>query len=254
MSAHLDTARRSTLAAELDATTARLREDFATALPGSVRLRQIGTRWFLEYLEVRASGRYRSAPAAPAVAQSCPATCSAPNANDTMEFASCSESCFVSLGPLDGGVPVAGSDWVVIAPTAASPYAAAQRSRLQGTLAVAGGSRVTMTAHNFPIAATNKRFYVVASPVTYECNPATRRLTRHSGYAIAAAQPVAFAGAVSAPLATNVALCDLPRIQPTVGGVLVSMRLRYDRPVTGLGAGSVEAVDSFSEFGVKELP
>jgi hypothetical protein len=111
-----------------------------------------------------------------------------------------------------------------------------------------------MTPHNFPLAAANKRFYVVATPVTYECDPATRRLTRHSGYAIAAAQPANFPGAVSAPLATNVALCDLPRIQPTVNGVLVSMHLRYDQPVSGLGAASAEAVESFSEFGVKELP
>ena len=255
ISAHLDTARRATLASELDATVARLRADLATALPNSVRLRQVGARYFLEYLEVRASGRYRSAPASPAVAQFCPATCSVPNANDTMEFAICNESCFTSIGPLDGGTPVPGNDWVVIAATAAAPYAAATRTRLQGVLAVAGGSRVTMTPHNFALAAANKRFYIVATPVTYECNPATRRLTRHSGYAIAVAQPANFPpGAISAPLATNVALCDLPKIQQTVSGVLVSMHLRYDQPVNGLGAANTEAVESFSEFGVKELP
>jgi MSHA biogenesis protein MshO len=263
MSAHLDTARRAALTAELDASVARLRDDLAWALPNSVRVRQVGARWYLEYLEVRASGRYRaaSAPGAPV----CPATCAAPGANDALEFA-CSESCFASLGPLDGAAPLPGSDYVVVNPLGpgvpnGDPYFGGAalppggiKSRLLGVTAVAGGSRVTMTPHSFALVPADRRFYVVATPVSYECNPATQRLTRYWGYAVAANQPAAFGGATSAPLATRVSACRFA-YTPTGGvggGGVVSVWLRYTQPVSHLGAGTTESAESLSEFSVRE--
>ena len=204
MSAHLSATRRAALANELDVTVARLRADLAQALPNSVRVRQVGARHFVEYLEVRASGRYRNG--ASGAAQSCPATCSAPGANDVLEFA-CVESCFTTLGPLDGSAPVAASDWVVVNPLGpgianGDPYFGGSgmpvggiKSRLQSIAAVGTDQRLTMTPHSFVLAPANRRFYVVATPVSYECNPATQRLTRYWGYAVAAAQPAAFGAA-----------------------------------------------------------
>ena len=263
MSAHLSAARRAALASELDVSVARLRADLAQALPNSVRVRQVGARHFVEYLEVRASGRLRAA-AAPGP-QSCPATCMAPGANDVMEFA-CNESCFTTLGPLEGGAPVAGSDWVVINPLGpgvvnGDPYfggsatpAGGIKSRLLGIVPSGGNQRLTMTPHNFALAPANRRFYLVATPVSYECNPATQRLTRYWGYPVAAAQPAAFGGANSAPLATRISAC---RFSYTAtggvgGGGLLSIWLRTSQPVTNLGAGQVESAEAVVEFSVRE--
>lgn len=263
MAAHLSATRRAALASELDVTVSRLRADLAQALPNSVRVRQVGARHFVEYLEVRASGRYRSA-SAPG-AQSCPATCSAPGANDVLEFA-CVESCFTTLGPLDGGAPVAGTDWVVVNPLGpgvanGDPYFGGSampvggiKSRLQ-TIAPAGtNQRLTMTPHGFALAPANRRFYLIATPVSYECNPATQRLTRYWGYAVAAAQPVAFGAAQSAPLATRITACSFAYTATGGGGGggLLTVWLRTSQPVSNLGAGQVESAESVSEFSVKE--
>ncbi len=263
MSAHLSAARRAALASELDVSVSRLRADLAQALPNSVRVRQVGARQFVEYLEVRASGRFRAG--ASGGAQSCPAICSAPGANDVMEFA-CNESCFTTLGPLDGTAPVAGSDWIVINPLGpgvanGDPYFGGTgmpvggiKSRLQSVAAVGTDQRLSVTPHIFALAPANRRFYVVATPVSYECNPATQRLTRYSGYAVAAVQPIAFGGATSAPLATRVSACRFT--YNATGGVgsggLLTVWLRTSQPVTNLGAGQVESAEAVVEFSVRE--
>ena len=263
MSAHLSATRRAALASELDVTVARLRADLAQALPNSVRVRQVGARHFVEYLEVRASGRLRAA--ASGGAQNCPATCSAPGANDVLEFA-CNESCFTTLGPLDGGAPVAASDWVVVNPLGpgianGDPYFGGSampvggiKSRLQSIAGVGTDQRLTMTPHSFVLAPANRRFYVVATPVSYECNPATQRLTRYWGYAVAAAQPAAFGAANSAPLATGITACSFAYTATggVGGGGLLTVWLRSSQPVSNLGAGQVESAESVSEFSVKE--
>lgn len=264
MSAHLSATRRAALASELDVTVSRLRADLAQALPNSVRVRQVGARHYLEYLEVRASGRFRAA-SAPGP-QSCPATCTAPGANDVLEFA-CSESCFTTLGPLDGAAPVAGTDWVVVNPLGpgipnGNPYFGGSgmpvggiKSRLQSIAPAGTDQRLTITPHSFALAPANRRFYVVATPVSYECNPATQRLTRYWGYPVAAAQPAAFGGAAtSAPLATRITACRFAYTATggVGGGGLLTVWLRTSQPVSNLGAGQVESAESLSEFSVKE--
>jgi MSHA biogenesis protein MshO len=85
MAAYMDATRRADLTGELDASVARMRDDLAQALPNSIRVRQVaGGRYFLEFLQVRASGRYRIAKNIGA--PSCPATCSVPNDNDVLDF------------------------------------------------------------------------------------------------------------------------------------------------------------------------
>jgi MSHA biogenesis protein MshO len=268
MTAYLDASRRADLSSELDVTLTKLRDDLSQALPNSVRVRQVGARFLIEYLEVRATGRYRSGLAAGA--QSCPATCSVPGANDVLEFAVCNESCFTSLGPLQGSAPVPGTDWVVvhaIGPTGVvsqDPYfggatapANGVKSRLLTSTPVAGGSRLTFTPHQFPAppAATSRQFYIVATPVTYECNPATQRLTRYWGYPIAALQPAAFGAATpSAPLAMSVSACRFTYTTTgTLGsGGVVSMWLRYTRTASGTSA--PESAESSVEYSVRGAP
>jgi len=268
MSAYMDAALRSDLRSEMDTAAAKLRDDLAQAMPNSVRV------WpapplvprFLEYLEVRAYGRYRWGPGS-VPGPSCPAAC---GSNDELVPA-CADNCFVTLGPLQGGAPVPGADYVVVTPGggvnlyangAATPPGDV-KARLQSVTPIAsdsgGGSRITITPHQFSNHSANRQFYIVATPVTYECDPATRRLTRYWGYPIAALQPTAFgAGVARAPLATIVTACRFgytPTPPPTPPGAatrggVVSMWLRFTRQ--SLGTGFEESVESLAEFSVKE--
>ena len=253
MSSYIDATRRATVAADIDATAAKLRADLATALPNSIRIDP--SRRFLEYMEVRAVGRFRNG--SDGTPPSCPATCG----NDTMQFA-CNESCFTTLGPLQGSTPVAGSDYVVINPLGpgipnGDPYfggtsfpAGGIKSRLQSVTPTATGRRITMTAHAYTLAPADKRFYLVSTPVTYECNLATRRLTRRWGYAVSAAQPVAFgAGTSSAPLALQVQGCRFDYTATGTAGGVVTVSLQHGGNTAG---GTVsEVAHSVLEFSVR---
>ncbi len=219
LAAWLDASRRAGLTTALDTVQNKLADDLRRALPNSVRVRVVGSRVLLETLEVRAWGRHRAGPSG--AAQACPAVCTAPGAQDALE-AGCNESCFTSIGPLEGDAPVAGTDWVVVNPlapagAAGNPYFGGNvavvggiKTRLTDVVAAPDGNRIRVAGHSFPSLAASRRFYVVATPVTWDCDPGTQRLTRRWGYPVAAAQPAAFAAAAqAAPLATNVAACSI---------------------------------------------
>lgn len=241
MTAYLEAGARAGVSTELDTVQARLNADLARALPNSVRVRSVGARQLLEFLDVRAEGRHRDGLSG--AAQSCPpvaSTCS-PTNRDSLQ-AACTETCFTSLGPLVGDVPVAGSDSVVVNPLdpvgpVGNPYragAAGIRSLLTATAPVASGTRFGIAPFDFAALASTRRFYVVSGPVSYECNPATQLLQRHDGYAIAFAQPVAFGATPAAPLATGVSACtfNFTRTGGSGRGGVVSLWLRLTRPVS----------------------
>lgn len=261
LSAWIDATRRSDLTQALDSVQSKLADDLQRALPNSVRRTQLpGGRVLLEYLEVRAWGRHRAAGSGGA--QVCPAACN----GDVLE-ATCNDTCFTSLGPLAGDAPVPGADWVVVNPlspigAAGNPYfggnvavAGGIKSRLNAIAAAPDGNRLDIAAHAFAAHSASRRFYVVATPVTWDCNPATGLLTRRWGYPVTAAQPVAFAAATpSAPLATGVAACNL-RVQAagSLGrGGVVQMTLRLRR----IAADSLipEVADLVATFPVSEGP
>ncbi|MES2886442.1 MAG: type II secretion system protein [Pseudomonadota bacterium] len=287
----MDATRRSTLTTELDLVHTKLRDDMARALPGSVRVRTVGGRQLLEFLEVRASGTYRAVP--PASGQpKCPTTCGGNGngngnngngngnngngngggnngngngngggggvvANDALD-SSCADTCFVNLSPWDNGLPaLAATDWVVVNPTGvAGPYSnGANRVRTQA-LAVRADGRVDIAAHRFtPLSPSPQRFYIVTGPVTYECNTATRRLTRYWNYGIANAQPANFNGAASATLSSRVQGCAL-RHERDAGlsgrGGIVNTWFRLSNAVTE--PNSPESADLQASFSVSEEP
>lgn len=261
----MDATRRSTLSTEIDVIHAKLRSDMAQAMPGSVRVRTAGARVLLEYMEVRASGRYRTQ--APTSGGSlCPSSCSGNfGANDVLE-PMCAETCFVNLSPWDNGVPpaVTANDWVVVNPytnSNNSPYALALRTR---AVSAAANGRVDMAAHSFPADGALTRFYIVSGPVTYECDPATRRLTRYAGYALAVNQPVAFAGGTGAILSSRVQSCVNALSYTPTGlytrgssptiywGGIVNILLRLGPAITE--PASVESAVMQASFTVSEIP
>jgi len=252
MAAYLESAARVDVATELDTVQTRLNADLARALPNSLRLRTAGGRQLLEFLEVRAEGRHRAGTSG--AAQACATPCAALGNNDSLE-AACSERCFTSLGPAVGDVPMPGTDYVVVNPLGpgvpnGDPYfggaaaaAGGIKSRLNATAALpGGGTRFNIAPHSFPALAASRRYFVVSGPVSYECNPATQRLTRHDSYAIAALQPAAFAGAQSADLASGITACSFVYTRTSARGGVLSLWLRFTRPV------SAGAPPEFSEL------
>ena len=264
----MDASRRASLSSGIDLAHSKLAEDLRRALPNSVRVRQVGPRYLIEYLEVRAWGRYRAGPSG--AAQVCPAVCSGGATLNDVFQAACNETCFTSLGPLEGDPldpPVPGSDWVVLNPlnpvgAANNPYfggnvavANGIKSRLTAMNAIAGGNRLSIAPHAFPSLSAWKRFYIVSTPVTYDCDPGTQRLTRRWGYPISAVQPAAFGGAVAAsPLATNVASCAIRYTAAGAAGrggvVSLVMRLSQAAADTGIA----ESVELEASFAVSEGP
>jgi MSHA biogenesis protein MshO len=260
MLAWMDVSRRARLASDIDMVHSKLNEDLRSALPGSVRRTTVGGRVLLEYLEVRAQGRYRNT--ASGGAQICPATCAGAGNNDLLQ-SSCTETCFTSLSPLQGTTPLV-NDWVVVNPTVGNPYQGGNvatppgiKTRLTGFSAAPSPNavRINIAGKNFPSLPASNRFYIVSTPVTYDCNPATGQLTRRWGYPISQAQPVAFgANASSALLATNVTVCDIPspqpQIVPTSGRQVVSVHLRLSQMAADAQAS--ENADLVASFAVGE--
>lgn len=254
---HDATVRRD-LAAELRLAQVRLDDELRHALPGSVRQRQIGSRHWLEFMLVRASARARDglAPGAPV----CPAACTLPGNNDSLE-AACVETCFTTLGPWVGDPVQPGNDWLVVDPrrpgAVGDPYlggaavvAGGVKSPILGVAAVAGGTRVDVAPHLFASLAPSRRVWAVSEAVSYECDPVSARLLRHSGYGLLAAQPTTFPAASSVVVATEVAACSFvvtsdplhpPRQQ-------VGARLEVRR---GAGAGA-EAMGSVWQWSLRE--
>lgn len=264
----MDATRRAELAQSLDTVRSKLADDLSRALPNSVRIRAVGVnRIYLETLEVRAWGRARLDVSG--VAQACPAQCTATPGNEDMLEPACNETCFTSYGPLQGDVPVPGTDWVVVNPlspvgAAGNPYfggnvavANGIKTRLTNVAGAADGNRLDIAAHNFPAVPTSGRFYIVATPVTWECNRNTGRLTRYWGYPVSAVQPVAFgAGTPSAPLATAVSDCtNAFRYQPAgrlgLGGVV---HARFPLTLTSLDTQQAERVEFVAALPVSEVP
>jgi prepilin-type N-terminal cleavage/methylation domain-containing protein len=256
LSAWLDASRRSGLASQIQAAEGLVAQDLARALPGSVRVRQVGARVLVEFIEVRATGRYRAGPSG--AAQTCPATCSSAGRNDVLE-PGCADACFTSLGPLLGDVPVPGTDWVIVNPlgpgvAAGDPYFGGNvrvnggiKSRLQAVAVAADGQRLTIAAHAYPNASTLRRFYVASGPVTLDCNPATGSLARHSGYAFSAVQPTGFGAAVSATMVDNVTACGIE-----LNNGLLQWNLRLS--TTAADTRLPENVQWTAQFALREQP
>jgi MSHA biogenesis protein MshO len=226
-----DVARRAELTDTADTAVRRLQRDLGRALPNSVRLTQVGVVWYLEFIEVRTGGRYRAEPSGRvADADSCPDTNGDGTADeDVLTIGSgvlgpgVSDTCFRTLGTLADLAAIdttrdhvvvynVGSDTPGLDAYENGPATGGNKARVTGVAAAAGAeNRLTLASNpalaSFVFGSPANRFHVISGPVTYECNPGTGRLVRHSGYAITTIQPTAFAGAASALLANNVAAC-----------------------------------------------
>lgn len=203
VNAYVDQARRGEMSDEADGALRRISRELQGALPNSVRVGGAGA--YLEFLPVRAAGRYRAAPSSAGV-------------GDFLDFTSASDGSFEVLGP---PVDVAAGDELVVynlGLPGADAYAGTSRRALSATGAALSTLSYTVGATQFPYASPNHRFHTVNQPVTYACAPAAGgagSIRRYAGYAIQAAQPtnasaapLNAAGVTNALLSGSVAACS----------------------------------------------
>ena len=234
---YIDTVRRAELTDIADTAVRRVGRDIQGALPNSVRVTTVGGNDYLEFIPIKAAGRYR-------------ADADAAGAGDLLDFSSGLDSSFDVLGP---PVAVAVGDSIVIYNQGSPDYDAynAPGATSSRRAAAAPFGTVSKVAFNpagarFSLSSPGSRFQVVGTPVTYVCDLATGTLWRYSGYAIQIAQPAtiaildALAGVTKAALATRVSACSL--VYDTVAlqnSGLVAITLAISQAVAGSSAETV---------------
>jgi len=208
--AYTDSARRAMLTDIADTAARRMARELQGALPNSVRVDATGT--FLEFVPIRAAGRYRTAVGTAA-------------ADDPLSFTDGADTSFDVLGP---AVTVPANSSLVVynlGIAGANVYEANSTVRRD---AAAGEnlSKVTFTSTGTALAFSSpgNRFQIVGTPVSFVCAGGT--LWRFTGYAFQAAQPTLKVLANGAALATHVSECSMAYTTGTLqSNGLVSLRL-----------------------------
>jgi MSHA biogenesis protein MshO len=232
---YLDLARRAQLSDTADGALRRIARDLRLALPNSVRVTSAGGRRYLEILLTRSGGRYRAEP-------------DAAGAGDVLDFSSGTDAAFDLLGP---AIAAASGDQLVVynlGIPGADAYAGDNRRAYAGAAGNVTSIAFTATGTPLPLPSPGRRFHLVESPVTYECDAAARVIRRYWGYAISAAQAAPPVGAQSALLATGVSACDFiydPNVAHTRTGV-VSLQIQL--------VADGETVSLFQQAHVSNLP
>lgn len=197
--AFIDSENRANLTDRADTAMRRMARDIRNALPNSVRVTSNGADSFIEFIPVKAAGRYRAAVGSDTV-------------NDNPLDFSLAADTFDVLGPQ---VTIANGDKLVIynlGPDVpeSNAYSGTNIRPLQttGTL-----STLSFSGGTFPLASPSSRFYVVSTPVTYACDMTNKVLLMYSGYPIQSGQPASIAAlnglATSRQLATNITSCQI---------------------------------------------
>lgn len=243
-----DVARRADLTDSADTAVRRLQRDLMRALPNSVRLLQAGTTWYLEFLDVRTGGRYRAEPSGLATdANSCPDSNADGLADeDALTFGgSVNDTCFRTLGTVQDLLSIDTTrDFVVVYNVGnGSPSADAYQTGASSggnkwrvtAVATAASSENRLTVQStpivplsYPLASPANRFHVISGPITFECNPVSGQLVRHSGYSIRTTQSTDFTGATHVVLTSGVSACTFtydPGATERSGLVAVSLTL-----------------------------
>ncbi|MBI1965847.1 MAG: prepilin-type N-terminal cleavage/methylation domain-containing protein [Betaproteobacteria bacterium] len=270
---YVDAARRAELTDIADTALRRFTRDLRTALPNSVRVTESPPAsgiFYLEYLETRTGGRYRTEVPSTVPASSastCPDTDGDTLANENVLQFGVADTCLGAIGDIPDRTAVTTSDFLVVYNLGAGianadAYASGAVTGGNKSLITAavgagtGGENVVrFTSHTFTFPSPGRRFHVISGPVTYVCDPVNRTLRRVSGYAIQAAQPVDINAAplstapVNALLASNVGPpCT---IAYTIGGAtgrtgVVALNLQVSQ--------SGETVRLFQQVHINNVP
>lgn len=210
MNAYSSQTRRADLVDDADSALRFMGRDLRVAVPNSVRIGGSGSIAALELLASVDGARYRD---------------SGPLADPARELDfSDADGAFATTVPFAYvPLPFSSSNHYLVIYNVGVPGANAwdmanvitpMGTRIDiAAGATANEDLVTLTpAYRFAWGSPNKRVFLVEGPVTYLCDTSAGTLTRYSGYAISATQPVtavalAAAGATAARVAADVGAC-----------------------------------------------
>ena len=245
-----------------DTALRRMSRDLRLALPNSVRVTNVGTRQYVEFLLTKTGARYLAEEDSPAAGQ--PYLKFSPPVNCVTNPVDCR---FTVVGPLPAGQQaIRQNDFIVVYNLGAGmvPADAYNCTGLCNRATVAAapvGPVITLTSNPFAaqpapgFRSPGRHFHVVTTPVTYECDPATRKLTRYWNYPIVPTQPssadsAALGSAMTASLATDVDSCafSYTNIANQRNG-LIGIALTLGSPLSDIGT-----VSLFSQVHVDNMP
>lgn len=216
--AFADTSRRAGISDAADTALRRIVRDLRRAVPNSVRVTRVGNVDYLEFIPARSGGRYRFDESCFAAgcsglttfgslvddASGLPAICTGAGAP-----AGCTAADRIVVYNLYNN---AGGDCAVDNPSVYCEIAGGDNaSAITGVTPAGDADQVAFAANRFVPAngSAAGRFQIAEGPVSYACDPASGRLMRHSGYALAAVQPTPPAGGSAALLAGGVSACSV---------------------------------------------
>jgi MSHA biogenesis protein MshO len=190
---YADAARRAEMTDIADTALRRITRDLRAALPNSIRITQVGSVYYLEYLESTGGGRYR-------------AQVDNNGLGNILDFTT-ADGSFDVIGTMPTFV---GGESIVIynlanSGASANAYVGDNRAAYSSN----APPTITLTAaKQFPFPSPGKRFQVVDYAVTYVCNPPAGELRRYWNYGIVDPQQTPPGAGLNALLASNVVACS----------------------------------------------
>lgn len=230
---YINTVARTEASDLADNAMRRLARDLRLALPNSIRVDASGTH--IEFIETKLGLRYLAED-----------DINTPGGT-ALDWNNAAATTFTVVGGVPTGrhAPVAGEDSIVVynLGEGQEPGNAYNCSGLCNRTLIqsfdAGASTMTMAANPYAAQAAGgvalrspgSRFHVVTTPVTYACNAATGRLTRHWNYGFLQNQALPPSGGSSAILADNLQSCsfsyaNMATQRSGLVGVTITFRVR----------------------------
>lgn len=229
----------------------RIGREVRLALPNSIQSAGACGSSCIEFIPVRTAGRYR----AEASGAGCNTTTDA-TGSDELAF-DVAETCFKSIGTVaNASTIVNNSDFLVLNNTGLSGQDAYATSGTLNRVQISqadeqGGVRERINFGSFTFQRSlhdspGKRFFVVTTPVAYECAGGTLR--RYSGYVYG----TAYTTGTAAVVASDVANCNFIYVQnlsPQIG--LLTLQLTLSRV---LSPATTETVTLYHSLHVSNVP
>jgi MSHA biogenesis protein MshO len=192
----IDSENRANLTDRADTALRRMARDIRNALPNSVRTATNSGDSFIEFVPVKAAGRYR-------------AEVGTSVSDNPLDF-SLSADTFDVLG---SAVTITTGDKLVIYNLGIPGSDVYEGTNSRALLTTGNLNVLSFNGGTFPQASPSSRFYVVAKPVSYACDMTNRVLLQYSGYTVQPTQPTSVATlnglATARKLATNLSFCQI---------------------------------------------
>jgi MSHA biogenesis protein MshO len=254
---YADARRRAEMTDIADTALRRMGRDLRLALPNSVRTD--GTK--LEFLLVRAGGRYRR-DAAASSASGCDNGAGTDPTKDVLSFGA-NDQCFKSIGNMANAAGVLNTDFLVVynlqpGTDQADAYqtnnaTGGNKALVTSVTAQTDQDLVVFASRTFTYESPAQRFQIIEGPVMYVCDTGNQQLVRYSGYGIQSGTAPGTPSGTPAVVASNVTSCQFTYDPNTVAQSNGLVTLRLQLSSTDL-KGSTETVSLYYEVHVSNVP